>query len=406
MSTHVDDSSESAGRSGPRRSRSSRSAAPAARRRRESDRSETPAEEPAPQRRRSAARDDARRSDGERGDTGRSRRRRAAAKPARSTAKEPVKRLKSSGKKKAAARKAAKKRDRSRGAEQAASRSAAAAPLDPVAKFSASALRRVTVLGDRPSNFVYSLAEQSSNKTGTYVLGSLIGVCGVALVTLLGLLLYQLFAGPQQVAQESTPIVTPPEGHTTLLPELYHAQEQQELFDPIAERAEDAEPLTSEQVFGSTDTLTLDDVELTLQDSAVTETCTSVVWGEQLAQTLAEGACTSVARGVYQDPEGTYVAQFTLFDLADADAATAVSEELDPETSAGFVLPLNGEVEGLHKGYSQATAQVMGHYLALCWVARADGGQPEDSDSIATINVVTMDAAVSVYEQVRDAGKE
>ena len=45
----------------------------------------------------------------------------------------------------------------------------------------------------------------------------------------------------------------------------------------------------------------------------------------------------------------------------------------------------------------------MGHYVAVFWVARADGAEPSGDDSMATLNVAAMDAALVVYEQVRDA---
>ncbi|RCV49332.1 hypothetical protein DEF23_12825 [Marinitenerispora sediminis] len=323
-----------------------------------------------------------------------------------------------SGRGKARRSKAAGKPGKERGGKRAAAPDAPAAgarrgrrasttssgPIEQVSKFSASALKRVTVLGDRPSQMVYSLAEQSQRKRGTYVLGGLLGLFGVALVALLGVLGYQLVVAPaDEAGGAATQIVAPPEGHSTLQPELFHAQPQQEIFAPIAERPEGAEPLTVEQVFNSAEKLKLSSFELTLRDSEVTDTCTAVVWGDDLAQALADGSCTSAARGVYRDENDVYVAQFTLFDLADAEAAAAVSEELDPQAMPGFVLPMDDEIPGLHEGYSQATSQVMGHYLAVFWVARADGADPKDDESMATLNVVAMDAAVSVYEQVSAA---
>ncbi|GAB3205936.1 hypothetical protein ACQEU5_00425 [Marinactinospora thermotolerans] len=280
-------------------------------------------------------------------------------------------------------------------------------PIEQVSKFSASALRKVTVLGDRPSQVVYSLAEQSRRKRGTYLLGGLLGLFGVALIALLGLLSYQLFVPAEGRAdQATTRIVEPPEGHSTLQPDLFHAQGQQDIFAPIATRTEDAGPLEQDRVFGpGSEKLQLDGFELTLRDSEVTDTCTAAVWGDELAQALADGSCNSAARGVYQDQDDTYVAQFTLFNLADTESAAKVADELDPASAPGFVLPLNTDMKGLNEGYSQATAQVMGHYLAVFWVARADGGEPRDDDSMATVNVVAMDAAVSVYEEVRDAEK-
>ncbi|TDQ48524.1 hypothetical protein [Actinorugispora endophytica] len=278
--------------------------------------------------------------------------------------------------------------------------------VDQVSRFSASALSKVTVLGDRPGQMVYSLAEQSRRKRGTYVLVALLIMAVLSLLALLAVLILQLVAPEGSANRDPAPIVAPPAGHSTLRPELFHAQDQQDIFAPITERAGDAEPLTQEQVFGSVQELSLSGMDLSLRDSEVTDTCTSLVWGDELAQNLSTGSCSSAARGVYQDADGEYVAQFTLFDLADADAASTTLESLDPRAEPGFVLPMNDGIDGLHRGYSQATAQAMGHYVAVFWVARADGEAPSDDDSMATLNVAAMDAALMVYEQVRDASEE
>jgi len=275
--------------------------------------------------------------------------------------------------------------------------------IDQVSRFSASALRRVTVLGDRPEQVVYTLAEQSRQKHGTYVLIALLVMAVVSLLALLAALVFQVLNPQAATNRTPAPIVEPPAGHSTLRPELFHAQDQQDIFDPIAERPADAEPLTEEEIFGSVKELSLNGMELTLRDSEVTDACTALVWGEELAQTLSTGSCTSAARGVYQDTDREYVAQFTLFDLADAEAASATLESLESQRSPGFILPMAEDIKGLHTGYSQATAQAMGHYLAVFWVARADGAEPSGDDSMATLNVAAMDAALVVYEQVRDA---
>ncbi|MFC4561376.1 hypothetical protein ACFO4E_05880 [Nocardiopsis mangrovi] len=287
----------------------------------------------------------------------------------------------------------------------------AAGGIDPVSRFSASALRRVTVLGEGPSQVVYNLAEQSRRKRGTAVLGTLLGLCGTALVALLGVLVYQLVLVPGGTAGSgSTAIIEPPEGHSTLLPDLYQGQEEDaEVFAPIAERPGDAEVMTQEQVFTPAEKLELGDYQLTLKNSDVTDECTSMVWGDELAQALADNGCLSGARGVYQDADQEYVAQFTLFDLSNAEAAGTVAVALDPTdptVEPGFVLPMDDEIEGLHSGYSQATSQVMGHYLAVYWVARSDGGAPGDDETMATLNVVAMNASVWVYQQVGQARDE
>ncbi|PSK86546.1 hypothetical protein CLV63_13433 [Murinocardiopsis flavida] len=276
---------------------------------------------------------------------------------------------------------------------------------DPLSRFSASALKRVSVLGDRPNQIVYSLAGQSRGRSGTVVLAGLLGLTGLAMVVLLAVLVYLLLSGSTagSSANNAAPIIDPPDGHSTLQPELYHEQPDQEIFAPIAERPKDAKPMTEKQVFGDTGSLELDSTKLSLGESQVTEKCTSAVWGKELAESLADGGCNSAAQGVYHDSDKEFVAQFVLFDVADSDASAAVAEQLTPKGTPGFLLPLDSDLKGLHEGYSQATTQVMGHYVAVFWVARADGGEPKNDDSMATLNVVTMDAAVSVYEQVHAA---
>lgn len=286
---------------------------------------------------------------------------------------------------------------------------ASAGETDPLSKFSASALSRVTVLGDRPTEVVYKLAEQSQRKRGTVILSTLLAMCAMALVTLSGVLIYQIVTGETLgTGRAETAIVDPPKGHSTLVPEVFQGKEDNEddVFEPIAERPDDAEPFTKDQVFASTEELEFDDMKLTMRDSAVTDTCTSLVWGDELAQTLADGSCTSAANAVYKDPDDKYVAQFTLFDLEDEAAAMAVNKALDPtnhETAPGFLLPQDTSIDGLQKGHSQATTQVMGHYLAVHWVARTDGAAPDEGTAMAEVNVVAMNASEAVYKELRDA---
>ena len=308
----------------------------------------------------------------------------------------------------------AKKGRKARGEAAPPRRGRRSAPgtVDPVSKFSATALRKVSVLGDRPNQVVSTLAEQSTGRRGTAVLGVLLGLCGVALVALLGVLFYLLLFTENSLGGGDDPaIAMPEEGHSTLLPTVFQGESnEQKIFDPIAERPEDAKPLDAEKVFGSdAEKLELDDLTLTLQEAEATDTCTRWVWGEDVGQTLVDGGCTSAARGYYQDADKEYVAQFTLFDLADAEASSAAAKALDPrnrDTDVGFLVPMDQGVDGLHQGYSQASTQVMGHYLAVYWVARADAGEPEEDTAMAKVNVVAMDAAVWVYEQVGRAKEE
>ncbi|NYJ33241.1 hypothetical protein [Nocardiopsis aegyptia] len=279
-----------------------------------------------------------------------------------------------------------------------------------VSAFSASAIKKVSVLGDRPNQIVYTLAEQSKRKRGTAALGVLLGAFGVALVALLGLLIFQLTTTSDGVIEGGDQaVVIPPDGHGTLTPELYLSEgNREDVFGAINERPEGHEPMTADAVFGPVEEIELDGLSLELQDSSVTDSCTSMVWGEDLGQSLVDANCVNGATGVYTDSDGEYVAQVSLFDLANSDAATDVATVLDPtnpEHSAGFVLSQTGDVQALEEGYSQATTQVMGHYLAVFWVARTDGAEPGDNSDMATLSVASMNAVRYVYDEVVATGR-
>ncbi|WP_306369135.1 hypothetical protein [Nocardiopsis sp. CC223A] len=274
-----------------------------------------------------------------------------------------------------------------------------------VSAFSASAIKKVSVLGDRPNQIVYTLAEQSKRKRGTAVLGILIGAFALSLIALLGLLSYQLFTGAGGTASGDDSVVAPPEGHSTITPQLYMSNpNRDDVFGPINERPEGLEPMTREAVFDPVQKVELDGMELELRDGMVTDSCTSLVWGEELGQSLIDAGCVNAASGVYTDADQDHVAQVTLFDLADADAAAEVEAALDPnnaDSGAGFLLSrTNDEIPGLRDGYSEATAQVMGHYLAVFWVADTDGGPPGDDTDLAKVTVASMNAVPYVYNEV------
>ncbi|MFY7066746.1 hypothetical protein ACOQFV_12875 [Nocardiopsis changdeensis] len=304
-------------------------------------------------------------------------------------------------------------RGRRRGSRRAApAKDARQGGVKRVSAFSASAIKKVSVLGDRPNQIVYTLAEQSKRKRGTAVLGVLIGAFALSLVALLGLLSYQLFTGAGGTTSGGdTSVVAPPEGHSTITPQLYLSNaNRDDVFGPINERPEGLEPMTQEAVFDPVQEVELDGMKLELRDGAVTDSCTSLVWGDDLGQSLIDAGCVNAASGVYTDADEEYVAQVTLFDLSDAEAATEVEAALDPnnvESGAGFLLSrTNDEIPGLQDGYSEATAQVMGHYLAVFWVARTDGSPPGDDTDLAKVTVASMNAFPYVYNEVIAAQAE
>ena len=88
---------------------------------------------------------------------------------------------------------------RAPGNRAAGGRRAGATGVNKVSAFSAAAIKRVSVLGDRPNQIVYTLAEQSKRKRGTAVLGLLLGAFSLALVALLAIVT-MYFVGAEQGA--------------------------------------------------------------------------------------------------------------------------------------------------------------------------------------------------------------
>ncbi|WP_084956538.1 hypothetical protein [Thermoactinospora rubra] len=172
-------------------------------------------------------------------------------------------------------------------------------------------------------------------------------------------------------------------------------------FAPIAERGKDSRPLTAGELFGAK-TLTVDKkVTLKLAGKAVEADCAAALWGRHLVEEVAKAGCTQVARGLYVSASRRYVAQYTLLNLRDVRAADGLVTALKTLYRDGWVRPLPaGEAAMPQRGYTQASAYAMGHYVGLVWVARADGAEPGPKDDFVSLALALRTLEKPLYRRV------
>lgn len=190
-------------------------------------------------------------------------------------------------------------------------------------------------------------------------------------------------------------------GSQPLAPSAFQQQTSLPVFRPIARRGPDERPMSAEELFdGEVKKLTFKDRELRLRETKSDADCGSAVWGRSLREDLAAGGCTRALRAAYSDPDRKYLGQFAVLDMSDVRAADGILAAFDPNRSTGFVVPLTDKTKDFGKGYTEATAQAMGHYVVIAWVARADG---KNDDSLVSQNVLLMNASEAIYERVQRA---
>ncbi|GAA4598566.1 hypothetical protein GCM10023194_76380 [Planotetraspora phitsanulokensis] len=180
-------------------------------------------------------------------------------------------------------------------------------------------------------------------------------------------------------------------------PDLYQAWPSPKQFEPIADRKADAAPLTAKEVFGAK-TLTSGRIALKKVGSQLDGNCGDTVWGG-LAGALADAGCEQAVRGLYATADGSYVAQYTMFNLADVKAANALVDDLKALHHDGWVLPLESEKAGF-QGYTEASGQAMGHFVGLAWIGRADGAEPGGKDDFVTLGLAVRESEKALYRRV------
>ncbi|GAA0413012.1 hypothetical protein Acor_11460 [Acrocarpospora corrugata] len=225
----------------------------------------------------------------------------------------------------------------------------------------------------------------------------LLGLGGVVALLVVALLLSLAIQGINGTAAAPSPL-SAGSAIGEARPAEYQSWQSLKQFAPIADRKADQKPLTAEEIF-ATRTLKSGKQTLRLSQRQLDGSCAEALWGEDLIELARESDCTQAVRGVFTTADSAYIAQYTLFNVANAEAANTFVTTLDALHRGGWTLPLKPDVAPF-SGYSEASGHAMGHYVGLVWVARADGAEPEPTDDFVTLSLTLREAEKAVYRRV------
>ncbi|MEV7802413.1 hypothetical protein AB0O28_05645 [Microbispora sp. NPDC088329] len=217
-----------------------------------------------------------------------------------------------------------------------------------------------------------------------------VGVLVIALV--LTLTVNAIGGAPSQPAQAAGGVVG--EG----LPVSFQDWPSLKELAPIADRKADTAPLTAQEVFGAR-TLTAGKVTLRRLAARLDQACAGAVWGADLTDALAEAGCSQAVRGLYATADGVYVAQYTVFNLADVAAAESLAKSLASLYRGAWVQPLESP-RAKFGAYSEANAYALGHYLGVAWIGRTDGAEPGEKDDFIMLGLAAREVEKAVFRRV------
>ncbi|TXK41822.1 hypothetical protein [Nonomuraea sp. C10] len=188
---------------------------------------------------------------------------------------------------------------------------------------------------------------------------------------------------------------------SSALPQTFHGWASPKLFEPISDRAEDAEPLTAKEVFAQKTLTGEKKLRLRLVASKIEADCSAALWGEALIEQVSAAECSQAARGLYTSADGRYVGQYTLLNLRDGQAAAELVESLKTLYRGGWTLPLESAKAAFPgSGYTEAGGYALGHYVGLVWIGRADGAEPTAKDDYVSLALTLRGAEKPVYQRV------
>ncbi|MEU0480815.1 hypothetical protein ABZ260_16695 [Streptosporangium sp. NPDC006013] len=183
-------------------------------------------------------------------------------------------------------------------------------------------------------------------------------------------------------------------------PDVYKGWPSSKVFAPIAQSKADPKPLTVKDLF-ATRTLKEGRVTLRLAATRLEAGCVMATWGQGLADLLAQGGCTQVARGLYVSADGRYVAQYTLFNLRDTASADTLVNTLTTLHRGGWVRPLQaGKAVFPAGGHTESSGHAMGHYAGLVWIGRTDGADPGPKDDFVSLALTVRGVEKAIFRRI------
>lgn len=182
-----------------------------------------------------------------------------------------------------------------------------------------------------------------------------------------------------------------------VLPSAYTPDYNGEGFQEIAARSADSRAITEGEA-STAKSLESGSYSFTLARSELTEDCKSVTWGARLQDDLAKYGCGQIVRSAYVSGDKKHVGQFIVINMKSADGVKQILRDLQRETGAGWVKPLNPPgVPAFGSGFSAAYAKTYGHYAVITWVERAGGEQPASLNEMIDVSLVIEGAADFLY---------
>ncbi|MEV0592267.1 hypothetical protein [Nonomuraea cavernae] len=190
-------------------------------------------------------------------------------------------------------------------------------------------------------------------------------------------------------------------GTDLVIPEVYHGWPSPKLFQPVTDRAKDPKALTQKEVFGHKTLAGEKKLTLKLVARKLDTDCAAALWGQQLLDAVAEAECSQAARGVYSSSDGRYVAQYTLLNLRDGQAANALVEALKTGYRGGWARLLASDQASFPQGaHTEGAGYALGHYVGLVWIGRADGAEPTAKDDYVSLALTLRGAEKAIYRRV------
>ncbi|MGH3374100.1 MAG: hypothetical protein ACRDP6_05130 [Actinoallomurus sp.] len=184
-------------------------------------------------------------------------------------------------------------------------------------------------------------------------------------------------------------------------PRIYVNTPANSLVSKLNERSKDKRQLNKSEVFGGdAKSVSHGTYHFALAGAAISD-CASATWGQELQNDLKKFGCSQVARGAYVTKDKKYVGQFVALNLEQLQGAEQIVRDLDPNSNAGFVSPLNASgAENFGSGFSAAYSQSFGHYVVISWVERAGGAQPQTMNELLDASIAIERADDFVWERL------
>ncbi|XRQ02778.1 hypothetical protein ACN3XK_40010 [Actinomadura welshii] len=214
----------------------------------------------------------------------------------------------------------------------------------------------------------------------------LFGVAAALVAVVVAVVAVLVFTGGGDDPAERTP-----------QPTAYTPDFNGEGFREIAARSADRREITEGEA-ASAKELKSGSYSFTLAKSELTGDCNAATWGGRLQADLAKFGCSQIVRAAYVSADKKHVGQFFVINLETAEGVQQILRDLQTETGAGWVVPLDAPgVPAFGSGFSAAYAKTYGHYAVITWVERAGGEQPGSLNELIDVSLVIEGAADFLY---------